>query len=88
MILSGRMGQQQGLHRNIKRQILKKIFILKTKIMTRPAVNYLHGRIFKKCKLKFVQIMITEGRMRPDIGKGVNFNIKNKLDCFQKLKCF
>lgn len=56
--------------------------------MTRPAVNYLHGSIFKKCKLKFVQIMITEGRMRPDIGKGVNFNIKNKLDCFQKLKCF
>lgn len=44
--------------------------------MTRPAVNYLHGSIFKKCKLKFVQIMITEGRMRPDIGKGVNFKFK------------
>lgn len=48
----------------------------------------MHGSIFKKCKIKFVPTIITGGRMSQHIGKGVDFNITNKLKCFQKHKCF
>lgn len=64
-----------------------KIFFLKTKQNYQTSC-YVHGSIFKKCKIKFVPTNITGGRISQHIGKGVDFNITNKLKCFQKHKCF